>query len=335
MIVRENIPLASLTTFRIGGEARYVLECATESDVQEALAFIRERSVPYMVLGEGSNVLAEDEQYDGAIIRMVPGSFTLENNLLISDAGVSWNTVVDAACEKELWGLENLAGIPGSVGAAPVQNIGAYGAEVKDTIEWVEAINPATGTLVHLNTEECEFAYRDSIFKRTNYIIVRVGFKLSPEPAPRLSYADIRKVQEAGAVLETPKDIADAVRSIRAYKFPDLTKEGTAGSFFKNPIITKEAFASLTQQYPSLPAYPAGDEVKISLAWIMDHVLRMNGNRIGTVRQFERQPLVLVADMHATKKEVDALAESIVERVNEVTNVKIEREVRSTTKNFL
>jgi UDP-N-acetylmuramate dehydrogenase len=285
-------------------------------------------------LGEGSNILAGDGEIRRAILSLDTHAVAYEENdtgvLAIADAGVSWNAFVEETAERELWGLENLAGIPGTVGAAPVQNIGAYGREAADVLAWVEAYDPVQDAFVQISKDDCAFAYRDSRFKRSpGLLITRVAFSLSKEPQPLLSYPDLRARLEAGADLASPRAIAQEVRAIRAQKFPDLSLYGTAGSFFKNPTISPEAYARLSAQHDGLPGYANATGVKIPLAWILDHVLGMRGFAHGPVSLFEKQPLVLVAQKGATAHDVDALAAIVTERAHDATNIFIEREVQS------
>lgn len=334
MIVRENVLLSSLTTLRVGGNARFVLECENKDDVGAAIAFAQERNLPWCALGEGSNVLAQDNGYDGVVVALrIPGivSVDAESSVtLTAGAGVSWDALVREAAAQNLWGLENLAGIPGTVGAAPVQNIGAYGTEVNDTLTSVEVFDTETGETRALSREECTFGYRDSRFKRDKrFVILSASFTLSKAAEPNISYKDLIAAQEQGADLSTPRSIGDAVRAIRARKFPDLAKVGTAGSFFKNPTIAKDTYESLKEQYPDMPGYPNDEGVKVPLAFVLDRVLDLRGYREGNVSLFTEQPLVLVAHENATEKEIDAFAQGIATRVYNAISISIEREVQT------
>lgn len=336
MEVREQIPLSSLTTFGVGGPARFVLSCESDEDVRDALAFARARHLPWKVLGEGSNVLASDDGFDGVIIlpriEGVTHTDTGPAVLLEAGAGVSWDALVKAAAVRGLWGLENLAGIPGTVGAAPVQNIGAYGSELKDAFSYLDAFDTEQGEVVRMGTKECTFGYRDSVFKKSQrYLVLKVAFSLSKNGSPNLAYQDLARAKDAGADFSSPQAVGEVVRAIRAKKFPDLSKEGTAGSFFKNPVITKEVYATLSAQHPGMPQYPAGDMVKVPLAFVLDRVLSMRGFRLGAARLFEAQPLVLVLDAGSAASDVEALAHLVEERVYDATGIRIEREVRMLT----
>ena len=333
MTVRESVLLQSLTTFRIGGPARYVVDVMNDVDLREALAFVHDQNLSYRVIGEGSNVLAADEGYDGVIIRMCANTLSFTDaagvTVVTADAGVHWDTLVEEAAVRDLWGIENLAGIPGTVGAAPVQNIGAYGVELEHCLTSITVFNTRTNQEETLTKKECGFGYRESRFKQEPHLIITsVTFTLPRTPTPELSYGDIGRAIAAGAVHETAGEIGTLVRSIRAKKFPDITQEGTAGSFFKNPIISEKAFTELAIRYPLLPHYPVANGVKIPLAYILDQVLGLRGYRKGKARLFEAQPLVLVADHGAMRADVDALASDVTQKVFDATNILIEREVR-------
>ncbi len=334
MNVEEHVPLKTLTTLRVGGNALVVASCESIEEVRAALTLSRERGLPLYVLGEGSNVLASDQGYEGIILRMnIPGlSFEEEGNrtLVRSGAGVSWDTLVHEAAERELWGVENLAGIPGFVGAAPVQNIGAYGADLKDTLLHVDALDARTGEVLRLSREECMLEYRDSKFKREPFLIITsVTLSLSKDPSPRIEYGDLLKAKERGEDLSTPKAIGAVVRSIRSGKFPDRSHYGTAGSFFKNPVLTPEVYEKLVARFGPVPQFPNPKGIKIPLAFVLDKVLGLRGYRKGNAWLFGAQPLVLVIDPEGTAQDIESLAQEIEARVKEATGIEIEREVRS------
>ncbi len=334
MTLREQIPLATLTTFKVGGNAMYVAECENEKDVQAAILFSEKHGLPWYVIGGGSNILASDEGYKGVILHIkVAGiSFEQDNGVMrvLAGAGVLWDKLVEEAVTRELWGLENLAGIPGTVGGAPVQNIGAYGADVSETLLYVDAFDLRTRQLMRFTKMECSFGYRESRFKHDpSLIIVRVAFGLNTQGTPRVEYADLTTRAQEGAMLDSPLAIATIVREIRSKKFPDLSHSGTAGSFFKNPTITLQEYTALQSKYPNIKGFVSNDSVKVSLAWILDHILHMKGFKKGAARLYEQQPLVLVADSKATQREVSALAQEVTKRVYEATGITIEPEVRS------
>lgn len=299
--------------------------------------FAHDRGLSWYVIGGGSNLLAPDAGYDGVIIRLVSDSsketvsFEEEGEQVrvVANADVEWDSFVITCVEQGLWGIENLAGIPGTVGASPVQNIGAYGMEVADTLEWVEVFDTDTLQIRTLKKDACGFGYRESMFKHTkSLIITRVAFLLSHISVPKISYADISSRIAQGAVVNSSLEIATLVRAIRAEKFPNLTEYGTAGSFFKNPVITKQLYQKIQETYPELPGYETLEGIKVSLAWILDKALHLKGYSEGPVRLFEKQPLVLVTEDGATENSVDEFANKIAEKVFEATNIRIEREVQ-------
>jgi UDP-N-acetylmuramate dehydrogenase len=334
MHVRERLTLSSLTTFHIGGPARFVLEVDDVRELGEAVAFAKKEGLPFRALGSGSNVLADEGGYDGVLIRITAGRIELKDDgddtLLTAEAGALWDDLVKTACANGLWGIENLAGIPGTAGAAPMQNIGAYGAELRDVLVSVETFDGGTGERHTFRNDECEFGYRTSRFKAEPYrIIAGITLRLKRTPQPRLAYKDLAALVALGEKLETPGAIAEAVRGIRAKKFPDVKVLGTAGSFFKNPVIPEGAFASLEKRYPGIPGFPDGKGgVKVPLAWILDNVLHARGRTHGKARLFEAQPLVIVAEHGATSREVIELARSVEDDVHAATGIRIEWEAR-------
>jgi UDP-N-acetylmuramate dehydrogenase len=361
MEVQEARSLRDLTTLRLGGPVRFTIPIVSAETIPEALAFARERNLPVVVMGEGSNVLPPDEGYEGVILLMrIPGIVFTDvgdSTLVSAGAGVSWDALVGAATDRGLWGLENLAGIPGTVGAAPVQNIGAYGAEARHVVDEVTVYDADTGKTEVIPVSACGFAYRDSRFKHeSNLIIINVVFRLARTGAPNVSYPDLIRLAERGVDLSTPSMIAEAVRGVRSAKFPDLAAYGTAGSFFKNPIVGEETYQKLSLMfereaapYGGIPTYPVAGQVKpvreqrtgtseargefsnglkIPLAFILDKFLGMRGYRKGDAFLFGNQPLVLVADKGARARDIDALAQEIETRVRESTGIEIEREVQ-------
>jgi UDP-N-acetylmuramate dehydrogenase len=274
-----------------------------------------------------------DEGIFGCVVHIALLGITTEVRegrvYLTAAAGESLDDVVAYTATEAWWGIENLSHIPGSVGATPVQNVGAYGVEVKDIIETVEVFNTETEVFEVLSCEACAFAYRDSLFKHESgkkYIITGVTFRLSTEANPKISYKDLARY--FGEV-STPSigDIRNAVIKIRADKFPDWHTIGTAGSFFKNPHITQEACVELQKQYPGLPAF-SGEQgmMKISLAYVLDTILGRKGYCENGVCLFEKQPLVLTATK-TTASEIKIFAEKIIDEVKNKIGVDVEMEV--------
>ncbi len=337
-----DVPLAPFTTFHIGGPARVFIKAHSEKEIKDAIVCAREKNLPLYPLGAGSNLLVPDAGVRGVVLKMESHDIAFEKDgdgtLLIADAGTPWKKIVDAASERRLFGIENLAGIPGTIGGASVQNIGAYGAELADAFAYADCINKKTEEKKRIARADAAFGYRNSFFKtHREFIIVRAALRLSKNAAPNIAYPDIalalRSLGEAGRASNislTPKEIARAVLSIRAKKFPLSKKEGTAGSFFKNPVISRARADSLQKHFPGLPLFPQENgEVKISLAWILDNVLSLKGFSKGCVRLYEEQPMILVARAGATAAEVDAFADEIAKRVFGTTGIAIEREVET------
>ena len=333
--MNEHIPLAPFTTFHIGGPARYFTEAQSVEEVKEALAFARANSLPVFTLGGGSNLLVPDGGVDGVVLKMAMCDINFESDgadtLLITGAGAGWDGVIDAMGEKGIFGIENLAGIPGTVGGAVVQNIGAYGAELSNVFEYADVINKETGKISCITFREAEFAYRDSFFKKhREFVITRAVLRMGHDAAANTSYPDLERARASGVPLATPAEVAGAVRAIRAKKFPRIAEEGTAGSFFKNPLVSCELADSLAKRFVGLPLFSQENGmVKISLAWILDKELSLKGFSVGGARLYESQPLVVSARRGATAKDVDALALEVSEKVFDATGIKIEREVET------
>jgi len=329
MRVEEHIPLAPHTTFHIGGPARFFVRVSTIDELIEALSYAHSQHIPFLILGGGSNMLISDEGFAGLVIKIELKGISVKGDMYIAQAGEVWDDLTLRACTEGLWGIENLSGIPGTVGAAPIQNIGAYGVELKDSLAWVEAIDTKNNTLVRLTPHECDFGYRTSLFKKNlnRYVIVRVALALSSSGTPKLSYKDLAQAAQTQS-LRDPRTIREAVLSIRSKKFPDLAVAGTAGSFFLNPIVSSQKAEELLKLYPGLPAFSAQGGMKISLAWLLDHALHVKDLSVGSARVFERQPLVIVAEKNAHAGDVFALQEKISSLVLEMFGISLQPEVR-------
>jgi UDP-N-acetylmuramate dehydrogenase len=328
MLIEENIPLSPLTTFKIGGPARYFTRVQTQEELRAALAFAQKNNLPVLLLGGGSNLLVADTGWKGLVIKIELRGIAEQNGLLVVEAGEEWDALVEHAVRQDLWGVENLSGIPGTVGAAPVQNIGAYGVELAHTVEFVEALEVSTGAVRRFAKGECGFGYRTSRFKREPgcFVVLRVGLRLVQSGAPNTTYRDLaERFQDAQPTISA---VREAVLAIRKQKFPDLTQEGTAGSFFLNPVLSTERAAQLAHEYPGLPLFPAPGGTKVALAWLLDKALSLKGVRRGRARLFERQPLVVVAERGASAKEVKELADFVCTQVQQNLGITIEPEVQ-------
>lgn len=335
MEIKVQFPLRELTTLKVGGNARYFCLADSLDDLKEAFAFAKKQNVPILILGGGSNLLIGDEGFAGLVIKInfLGLDFCEVGDLaeVIAGAGENWDAFVATTIEHHLSGLENLSGIPGTVGGTPVQNVGAYGVEVKDSINWVEAVNVETGEVKRFSNQECHFGYRNSFFKTPagkKFVIVRVSYLLSRKFEPNISYTDLAAYFAAQKPLDAA-EVRVAVIKIRAGKFPDLNKIGTAGSFFKNPIVHHTVAAKLKDRYPGLPTFShKGDHVKLSLAWILDKVCFLKGFRHKSTGLFEKQPLVLVNYGDATAEEIKNFSQLVKSKVQATTGIEIEEEVQ-------
>jgi len=339
MHIEEQVPLAPLTTMGVGGTAQYFVRAETDDEIIRAIAYARDHDLSWTVFAGGSNVIIPDEGINGLVIHVaLTGVSFVEDHAgarVIAKAGENWDGVVAACVERGLGGIENLSGIPGSAGAAPVQNIGAYGVELADVFEWLQAIDTRTDDVVTFSRDDCHFGYRDSIFKRTDgssYIITRLALRLSGTAPVRIDYKDLAQYFQDSGEPPTREQVRNAVLAIRARKFPDWHTRGTAGSFFKNPVITKRRYTALRERYPELPGHEmANGRIKLSAAWILDRVCDLRGYRAGNVELFEKQPLVLVNYGGATADEIERFAAWVNDLVNERTGLTLDREVRTLT----
>ena len=332
-MIREfhQISLRTRNSFGVDQQAARLAEFETPEDLRTFFA----AGIPrrWLVLAGGNNILFTRD-YDGVLLTPVARQITLlsddgEEVRVRADAGVEWDDLVEWAVERGLWGIKNLSLIPGKAGAAPVQNIGAYGCEAKDAIRRVEMYCVETGAMLTLDAAHCGFGYRESVFKhdlKGKVIITAVEIALSHAPRPRLGYGDVeREVEARGGV--TLRNIREAICSIRRAKLPDPAVLGNAGSFFKNPVVGAAAAERLLAEYPDMPHYPAPEgRVKLAAGWLIDRA-GMKGRREGAVGVHERQALVLVNHGGATGGEVIAFAHKVQETVREKFGIEIDTEV--------
>jgi len=344
MLLQENVPLAPLTTFLIGGPARFFVEAKSVGEVQEAVTFANTKELPLFVLGGGSNLVVADSGWPGLVLKIaIPGIDRHPGDrdgktIFDVGAGEPWDRFVSHAVAAQCAGVECLSGIPGSVGATPVQNVGAYGQEVSETIDSVEALDLKHGQVRELCNEACGFFYRSSIFntsERGRFIILRVTYALTPGGEPHLEYADLKRHFEGR---ETPPNLAEtreAVRHIRARKGM-LIVEGdpdsrSAGSFFKNPVLSEQQHEDLKKRAAAknltIPSYPALDRNrKISAAWLVEHSGFSRGYGVGHVGISTKHALAIVNRGGATATEVLAMKDQIQQRVEELWGVRLEPE---------
>lgn len=337
MEIKRDVALKEHTTFKIGGNADFFCKVTSKSELLEAYQFAKEGSNPIFILGGGSNVLIPDDGFRGLVIHVAMVGLLFNENedssmYLTAGAGENWDSVVLTTVERGFYGIENLSAIPGSVGGAPIQNIGAYGAEVKETIFSIEVFDIQTGTFKMLSNKECSFGYRTSIFKQpkgVNYVVIGVTFKLSQSASLSLQYPDLQKYfAENGIAQPTLIQVRNAILNIRKNKLPNLAVMGTAGSFFKNPTIAEPEYLSLKEMYPELPSFKVeGGAYKIPAGWLIDKVGNFKGFRSGNVGVYEKQALVLVNYANGNQKEIIQLAEMIEHKIKEKTGIMLEREV--------
>jgi UDP-N-acetylmuramate dehydrogenase len=342
MLIQENVPLAPLTTLRVGGPAHYFAEAKTITEVGEAVNFSRLQRLPLFVLGGGSNLVVSDAGWPGLVLKVtISGVEERDENtksLFEVGAGEEWDRFVARAVVRNCAGLECLSGIPGSVGGTPVQNVGAYGQEVAETIESVQAFDLKDGQVRELCNEACGFSYRASIFnttERDRYIILRVTYALNQGGAPHILYADLKKHFAGWRKIPTLADTREAVRRIRASKAMLITPGDedcrSAGSFFKNPILSAEQHKELAKRAAAkglqIPSYPALDaQRKISAAWLVEHSgfrRGYDGERVGISR---KHALAIVNRGGATAADIIALKDHIQQRVEDLWAISLEPE---------
>ncbi len=335
MLLREHVPLAPYTTLGIGGPARWFAECTDEASVVEAVHFARDRRVPLFALGGGSNVLVSDEGFPGLVLRVALTGIEEQENRFRVAAGEDWDRFVSLAVDHGYGGIECLAGIPGTVGGTPVQNVGAYGQEVSNTIVSVRVLDLHTMTFAELPAAACGFAYRRSIFNSTQrgkFVVTRVDYKLRTHAFPVLSYPDLKRHFHGRTDTPSLTEAAAAVREIRHAKGM-LLVEGepdcrSAGSFFKNPVVSQAQYDDLAAQSSSpVPCFAAAKGfVKIPAAWLVEHAGFQKGFAMGAAGISGRHTLALTNRGGATAKEILALRDTIVAAVEKRFGIRLEQE---------
>jgi UDP-N-acetylmuramate dehydrogenase len=347
--VQEQVLLAPFTTFRIGGPASFFCEVASEAELVEAVEFARQHGLKIFILGGGSNLLVGDDGFDGLVIRIIidnpvkpvgpfhDGRFVNYN----AAAGTDWNAFVLRVCEQGISGVECLAGIPGSVGGTPVQNVGAYGQEVASTITAVRAFDLEADAFVALAHDQCGFAYRHSIFntsQRGRYVVTAVSFRFDLDARPNLGYADLQRHfadWDAMRPAPTPLDVYHAVRAIRHRKGM-LIVEGeadcrSAGSFFKNPVVPPATLdriaADLQLPVGDIPHWPAADgQIKLPAAWLLEKAGFTKGFALGQAGISSRHTLALINRGHAMAADILALRDRISSEVLSRFGIRLEQE---------
>ena len=334
MKIQENISLKPFTTFGIDKKAKFFTTVETLDELKIALLAAKEKQLPVFILGGGSNILLTRD-IEGLVIKLEIKGINLvkeEGDQLWVEvgAGEMWHELVLHSIAQDWAGLENLSLIPGTVGASPMQNIGAYGVEIKDVFDSLQAMHRETLEMHSFDAEACRFGYRESVFKQTfkdQFVITSVTFRLSKTPNFHLEYGAIREVLAANGIDQPSiRAISDAVIQIRKSKLPDPKEIGNAGSFFKNPTIPNAQFDALKASYPSIPGYPSAEGVKVAAGWLIEQT-GWKGKRIGEVGVHAKQALVLVNYGGGTGEEIKKLSEQIQASVYDKFGVQLQAEV--------
>jgi UDP-N-acetylmuramate dehydrogenase len=341
MLIQENVILAPLTTMGVGGPARFFVEASSTEEVREAIGYAKSRNLPLFILGGGSNLIVSDAGWPGLVLKVSLLGINHRHGhgtaYFDVGAGEDWDSFVAATVQHHCAGIECLSGIPGSVGGTPVQNVGAYGQEVAETIDTVVALNVESGEEREFEKSDCGFGYRSSIFNtsaRGRYVILRVTYALVHDGHPRLAYADLQK-HFAGRGEPTLAEVREAVRQIRASKGMLLTPGDpdarSAGSFFKNPVLTENEFESLKRKASErgleIPNYPAlAARRKVSAAWLVEQSGFSKGFGNGHVGISRKHALAIVNRGGATSAEVVQLKNEIQARVQQQWEIQLEPE---------
>ncbi|MGB8833334.1 MAG: UDP-N-acetylmuramate dehydrogenase [Candidatus Sulfotelmatobacter sp.] len=345
MEILEKVPLAPLTTLRVGGSARYFIEALSIGEAEEAVAFSRSRDLPLFVLGGGSNVVIADSGFPGLVLKISILGIEQRSGhdgrgRIVFDvgAGEPWDRFVSRAVVAHCAGVECLSGIPGSVGGTPVQNVGAYGQEVGETTASVQVLDVKDGQVHELDPEACQFGYRSSIFNRSGrgrYIVLGVSYALIPDGKPRLDYADLKRHFAGRESKPNLAETREAVRHIRALKgmliVPGEQEAFSAGSFFKNPLLTHEQHQDLERRAAArrltVPSYPAlQTQKKVSAAWLVERSGFAKGHGFGPVGISSKHALALVNRGGASTADILALKDQIQQRVEEIWGVHLQME---------
>jgi UDP-N-acetylmuramate dehydrogenase len=331
--LKNNVPLAELTTFKIGGKARFFVCAKTERDVFNAFKYAESRNLDVFILGGGSNVLISDDGFDGLVLQIGLKGIKRNENFVTAQAGEDWDNFVAYCVENNLAGIECLSGIPGFVGGTPVQNVGAYGQEVFETIESVRCLDRETCEIIELENNECGFAYRTSIFNtiaKNRYIVLSVTYNLKPNGEPKITYADLQKY--FGNRTPTLPETRQAILEIRAAKSMVINENDvnsrSAGSFFKNPIVSNEKFTEMCKNFGDMiPNYKYnGEKVKIPAAWLIEKSGFNKGYRLGKVGLSSKHTLALVNYENGTAADIVQLKNEIQAKVAERFLVELQPE---------
>jgi len=335
MEIHTNIPLKNYTTMKIGGNARFMTEVRTPDEVATVYRNAKVQKLPIFVLGGGSNVIARDEGFNGIVMRMrIPGFDIIADDInsttIRIGAGEQWDSIVKRAVDMNLSGIETMSGIPGTAGAAPVQNVGAYGQEIADTLQSLEAYDSQTDTFVTLQKNDCSFTYRDSIFRGNSfgrYVITSITIKLSKNQPQPPFYESLQKyLDEHSIKMFTVDVIRGAVIEIRKNKLPDPDILPNAGSFFKNAVVEDWQLDDLRKINPNIPTYELGDgRFKVPAGWLIENV-GLKGSLIHGMRVYDKNALVLVNESAASYSDLANARDEIIRKVRDTFRVQIQQE---------
>ena len=339
MQIESDVPLAPFTTIGIGGPARCFFRATTVDELREAIAWAAGHALPLFLLGGGSNLLISDDGFPGLVVRLDLRGISLESAdgtavMVKVAAGEPWDAFVRYAVERGWAGIECLSGIPGSTGATPIQNVGAYGQDVSETIARVEALDRTTGLVTWFTNRECRFGYRSSLFKnheRERYVVLSVTFRLRPGGPATIRYPELQKsIEERGVALDDLAGVRQSVIAIRKRKGmvldphdPDTRSDG---SFFMNPVVTPAEYEAFALRAPDAPHFPSGEEVKLSAAWLIEHAGFHKGYTHGNVGLSSKHSLAIINRGGGTAREVVELVEMIQAGVRDAFGVEIHPE---------
>lgn len=333
--IRENVDIREYCTLKVGGHFRYFISVSSVDELKEALGFAKEKNIPIRIIGSGSNTVFPDGILENVVIKLdISGFEIIDETDKYSDikvgTGENWDSVVSRSVDMNLSGIEALSAIPGTTGATPVQNVGAYGQEVKDTILYVEVYDLQDGTVKNLSNEECKFSYRDSAFKneeRNRYIIISVVFRLSKDKHKVPDYPGVKKYFEENVIANpTLHQVRDAIIKIRKNKLPNPKEIPNVGSFFKNPIVSNSKADELKTIYSNMTLFVVDENhTKIPAGWLIENA-GLKGHDFGSLSTYVHNALVLVNNGKATRRDVENVKNKIINTVFDKFGITIEPE---------
>jgi len=339
MEIQNNIPLANLTTIGLGGKAQYFVACESIAEIQEALAYAKEHNLDVHVLGGGSNTVFPDHDFEKLVLKIsLKGVEYAEGDGYVdvtAAAGEDWDSLVSACVAKGLAGIETLSGIPGSVGATPIQNVGAYGSEVADVIVAVATLDIEANEIRHFENEECAFGYRTSRFKTTDkgkYIVTGVTYRLTPNGEPKITYPELAATvgENVGSGVDALIKVRETVLALRRKKSmvldPNDPDSRSCGSFFTNPLVSPEQLVAIQEKYPEVPHFSSGQKEKILAAWLIEHAGWKKGQEYKGIHISNKHALALVSTEQGNAEDLLAFARQIQESVKEKFGIALQCE---------